>query len=106
MEAGLAVGQGLAGAGVEMSDEVHAPAEVVEDDDLVGDHEQDVRGAQGVGMGAGGQARLDIADGVVAEIARQAPSEARHALGGRGDPEAALEGADPGQGVRGLFLLD
>ena len=106
MEARLAVGQGLAGAGVQVGDEVHAPAEVVEDDDLVRDHEQDVRGAQGVRTGAGGQARLDVANGIVAEIARQAAGKAGHALGGRGDPEAALEGADPGQGVRGLFLLD
>ncbi|MCY1280533.1 hypothetical protein D9M70_293200 [compost metagenome] len=81
--------------------------QVVEHDHRVRDHQQDVRGAQWVRVRAVGQALLDIAHAVVAEIAHQAAVEARQAGDGR-HLVAFLEVFDEGQRVFAVvaFHLD
>lgn len=109
----LAVGietreRGLVGAGFErigIDDEAEPPAEIVHHCQLVGEHEQDVWGVQFVGFYGMRKALFDVADGVVAEIARQATGETRPA-GKRRGPEAGEIGLDEGKRVGGLVLLD
>ena len=78
---GAAVGLGLGRVGVDH--QVDAAGQVVDDDQLVHVHQHQVRraafhaGREGLDRRA--QAGLDVAHRVVAEIARQAAAETRHA---------------------------
>ncbi len=93
---------------VGIHDEGQHAGEVVHHRQLLGEHQQDVRRADCVGFVDFGQARLDIAYRVIAEIARQPAAEARQA-GQRGDLEARLVFADEIQRivdfVRGFSYL-
>ncbi len=104
IEAGQA---GLEGAGLARigeDDGVQLARQVVEHHHGVGNHQQDVRGAQRVGIGAGAQAPLDVAHAVVAEVADQPAVEARQAGQGR-HVVARLELLDEGQRIGALVAL-
>ena len=94
-------GEGVRLIGFGQRHQLHAPGDVVEDDDVRGKHEQDVWRVQVVGRCATGEALLDVADGVVAEVAHETPEEAgqvrevRHA-------EAAAVVLDPGERIVGF----
>jgi hypothetical protein len=97
---GAAVGLGL--ARVRVDHQVDAAGQVVDDDQLVHVHQHQVGRAAfhagGERLDRRAQAGLDVAHGVVAEVARQAAAEARHA-GTQGDLEAALVLLDEGQRI-------
>ncbi len=78
--------------------------EVVEYHHGVGNHQQDIRCAQRIRVGAIAKFALDIAHAVVAEIADQPAVEARQAFDRR-DAVALLEGFDEGQRVLDLTGL-
>ncbi len=78
--------------------------EVVEHHHGVGNHQQDIRCAQRIRVGATAQFALDIAHAVVAEVADQPAIEARQAFDRR-DAVALLEGLDEGQRVLDLAGL-
>ncbi len=86
-----AVGVGMRRVGIH--DEGQLAGEVVDHRQLLGEHQQDVGRAEGVFLFGFGQARLDIAHRVVAEVTGQAAGEARQA-GQRRDLEAGLILAD------------
>ena len=88
-----------------MHDEVHPPLQVVEHHHLFRHHQQDIGRVHRVRVRAGIEAWLDIAHGVVAEIADQPAGEARHAEM-LGDLEALLKGFDPGQWISRLGLFN
>jgi len=88
---GAGVGAGLAGVGID--DEEEAVSEVVDDGELFTLQQQDVGRADAGGLRTLGQARLDQAHGVVAEVAVKAATKTRQALG-HGDLEALLVGGD------------
>ena len=96
---GPRVGGVLDGVGV--GPEGQPAGEVVEHHQVVADHQQDVRHAQRVGLGVdvgAAQARLDVADGLVAEVAHQAAVEAGLIIEAR-HLEAGLELLDPREGI-------
>ncbi|KOF54095.1 hypothetical protein AD428_09230 [Achromobacter sp. DMS1] len=97
---GAAVGLGLGRVGVHH--EVDAAGQVVDDDQLVHVHQHQVGRAAfhagGKRLDGRAEAGLDVAHGVVAEVARQAAAEARHARTQR-HPEAGLVLLDEGQRV-------
>ena len=90
--------------------QLQTAGEVVEDDQIVAHHQQDVRHADGIGfLGGqrGAQLGLDIANGVVAEVAYETAVEARLVVEIR-DLESRLEPLDPRQRVldfAGALLL-
>ena len=90
---------------VGVGDEVELAGEVVEHRQLLGQHQQDVRRVQHVVLVLVGEALLDIADGVVAEVAGQPAGEARQPRHRRG-LEACLEVGDEIQRVGQAVLLD
>ena len=104
---GAAVGLGLGRVGVDH--QVDAAGQVVDDDQLVHVHQHQVRraafhaGREGLDRRA--QAGLDVAHRVVAEIARQAAAETRHA-GAQRDLEARLVLLDECQRVAVMGFAD
>ncbi len=87
-----ALAAALIGAGctwIDVHDEIDFARQVVDHRELLRQQEQDVRHAERIGLGVAGELFLDIADGVVAEIADQAAAETRQA-GLRGRLEARL----------------
>jgi hypothetical protein len=74
---GLEVGLVFQGVGVD--DEGELAGQVVHHRQLVREHEQDVRGVDGIRLARAGQLLLDVAHRVVAEVAAQAAREAGHA---------------------------
>ena len=69
------IGIRLGGIGVD--DQIDLAGQVVDHRHFFRQHQQDVRRAQHVRLDGAGQLFLDVADGVVAEIARQPAGEAR-----------------------------
>ena len=93
---GAGIGFGLAGVGID--DEVELAREVVDDGHLFALQQHDVGRAQAVGRTAVLQLFLDIAHGVIAEIAGQTAAKARHARRD-GHLEALLIGRDEVQRI-------
>ena len=89
---------------VDQADELHAGLQVVEDDDVLGDHQQDVRSAYGVRRGAVLESPLHIAHTVIAEVAHQAAVKPRQPRRRR-HPVAGLERLHKGQRVLDLRLF-
>jgi len=89
---------------VDQHDAVQLAGEVVEYHHGVGNHQQDIRCAQRIRVGAIAKFALDIAHAVVAEIADQPAVEARQAFDRR-DAVALLEGFDEGQRILDLTGL-
>ncbi|MNH04865.1 hypothetical protein D3C79_641710 [compost metagenome] len=98
MQACLALFESLLFSRVDQHDGVHLARQVVEHHHRVGHHQQDIRHAQRVRVGAGAQALFHIAHAVVAEVADQAAVEARQARD-IGDLVTVLEGFDESQRV-------
>ena len=92
-------------AGVGQNDGVQLAGQVVKHHHGVGDHQQNVRIAQRIGVRAGRQLLLDVAHAVIAEVAHQTAIEARQAGNWR-DLITLLEGLDKGQRVFAVVLLD
>lgn len=88
-------------------DGVHLACQVVEHHHRIGDHQQDVRYTQRIGVRALAQTLLHVAHAVITEIPHQATVEARQAGDGR-HVVACLEGLDEGQRVFDIvaFHLD
>ncbi|MNF62568.1 hypothetical protein D3C84_442520 [compost metagenome] len=97
-QACLALLEGIGLARIDQDDGVQLAGQVVEHDHRIRDHQQDVRGAQRIGVRAVGQALFHITHAVVAEVAHQSAVEARQA-GDRRHLIALLEGFDEGQRV-------
>jgi hypothetical protein len=76
-----------------VGDDLDRVAEVVEDEDGVGEHEQGLGEALGVGEGDG-DARLEVAGGLVGEEADGAAGEAGDAVIEVGELEARKLGLD------------
>ena len=89
---------------IDQHDAVQLARQVVEHDHRVGDHQQDVRRTQRIGVRALRQLALDVTHAVVAEIAHQPAVEARQPLDRR-HAVALLEGLDEGQRVVDLRIL-
>ena len=98
MKACLALFEGLLLGRVNQHDGVHLARQVVEYHHRVGHHQQDIRHAQRVRVGAGAQALFHITHAVVAEVADQAAVETRQA-GNVGNLVAVLEGFNERQRV-------
>ncbi|MNI27684.1 hypothetical protein D3C73_814320 [compost metagenome] len=79
-------------------DRVHLASEVVEHDDRVGNHQQNVRHAQRIRVRALAQTLLHVTHAVITEVAHQAAVETRQA-GDGWHVVAGLEGFDEGQRV-------
>ncbi len=86
---GAEVRLGLSRVGID--DEVEAAGQVVDDGQLLGVQQQDVGRVEAAGLLGGGQPGLDVAHGVVAEVAGQAAAKARQA-----GPQRDLEAGDVG----------
>lgn len=84
---------------------VHLAGQVVEHHHRVGNHQQDVRHTQRVGVRAFAQALLHITHAVVAEIPHQAAIETRQTSNGW-HVVARLEGFDEGQRVLHIVAFD
>ena len=80
-------------------------AEVIEHHDFIGKHQQDVGGTDQIRIGTLGQAWLDVAHSVVAEVADQAAGELRQTIHLR-HLVTRLEGLDKGQWIGDRLLLD
>ena len=95
--------------GIGVDDEVKPAREVVDDRDLLALDEQHVGRADRVGQrprfGRRRQARLDVAHGVVAEVAGEAAAEARQP-GPKRDAKALLVGGDEVERVAFVGLDD
>ena len=102
----LGAGIGALHRWVHQGDQVQPPRQVVEHHHILGHQQQDVRVVHRVGIGAARQFGLDVADGVVAEIADQATDEARQTLAGSRHPITGLELLNPGQRVRAVQRFD
>ena len=96
------VGVGLRRVGVD--DEVEPARQVVDHRELLGLQQQDVGRVEAAGLGRPGEPGLDVAHGVVAEVACEPAAEARQARA-QGDLEAALVGLDEVERVA-LVRLD
>jgi hypothetical protein len=94
---GALPGVGHVGLGVHHQGQL--AGEVVDDGDLFGQQQQDVGRAEGVGLAGLGQARLDVAHGVVAEAAHQAAGKARQVVARR-HLDAVLELGDEVEGLQ------
>ena len=105
VDASLGLFIGTIGCWVHMHNQVQLAAQVVEHHDFIGHHQQDVRGADFVGRAAVAQALLDVAHGVVAEIAHQATVEPGQ-LGQIRGVESLLVVVHESQGIIHLCLLD
>lgn len=107
MQTCLALFEGLIFSGVDQHDGVHLARQVVEHHHRVGHHQQDIRYAQRVWVGAGAQALFYITHAVVAKVANQAAIETRQARD-IGNFVAVLEGFNECQRVFDLaaFHLD
>ncbi len=93
---GARIGLGLGRIGID--DQVELARQVVDHGQLFAQHQLDVGQLQVIGRRGVGQARLDVAHGVVAEIAGQAAAEPRQARAQR-DLVALLEGGDEFQRI-------
>lgn len=86
-------------------DRVHLACQVVEHHHRVGNHQQNVRHPQRIGVWAFAQALFHVTHAVVAEIPHQAAIEARQARDGR-HVVARLERFDEGQRVLHIVAFD
>ncbi len=77
---------------------------VIEYHHLIGNHQQDIRVAQWIGIDRSCQSRLHIAHTVITEIAHQTAVEARQP-GNVRHPVTGLELLDEGQRILALMLL-
>mmetsp|Transcript_2847 Transcript_2847/g.7386 ORF Transcript_2847/g.7386 Transcript_2847/m.7386 type:complete len:553 (-) Transcript_2847:517-2175(-) len=100
---GAEIGLGLARVGPD--DEVEPAGQVVDDGHLFAEQQQDVGRAQAALLVRAGQAFLDRAHRLVAEVAGQAAAEARQA-GGDSGLDALLVGGDEVQRVAFMRLDD
>jgi hypothetical protein len=91
-------GEGVGLRRVGVDDQVQAAGQVVDDRQFLALQQQDVGGVDAARQHRAGQARLDVAHRVVAEVARQAAAEARQA-GPQRDLETLLVGGDEVQRV-------
>ncbi len=105
VETRLSAGIGILFGGIDIHDEVQLRGQVVEHHQFLGQHQQDVRGAEMIGIGVVGQSRLDVADAVVAEIADQTAVESRQTVQ-LGDAEAGHILLDPAQRIFRFNLLE
>ena len=104
-QARLRIVPGAGMPGVGEAHEKELPTQIVEDHHLVRCHEQDVGHAQGVGIGACPEPRLDVTDRVVAEVTNQPACKTRQP-GELRSPISLLILGDPRQGVGCPLFLE
>ncbi len=105
VEAALGGEEGVRARRIGVDDQVEPPGQVVDDGQLFGLQQQDVGRVEAARLVRAGQARLDVAHGVVAEIAREAAAKARQARTQR-HLEALLERLDESERVAVVRLDD
>lgn len=107
MQACLALFKGLIFSRVDQHDGVHLACQVVEHHHRIGHHQQNIRHAQRVRVGAGAKAFFHITHAIIAKVADQAAVEARQTRD-VSDLVTVLETFDKGQRVFDIvaFNLD
>lgn len=107
LQACLALFKGLIFSRVDQHNRVHLACQVVEHHHRIGHHQQDIRHAQRVRVGAGAKALFHVTHTIIAKVADQAAVEARQTRD-VSDFVTVLETFDKGQRVFDImaFHLD
>ena len=92
IEPAIGLVKGIFDCRIDVDDDVELALEVIEYDHLVRYRQQNVRRANNVGLGHIAQTRLDVTNGLVAEVTHEPAGEARQAVD-FGHGVTRLEGA-------------